>query len=336
MVSYYARRTLQSVFTVFAVATFSFVLIRLMPGGPVDYIRAQLMQAGDVDADQVNAMVEVYTNVHPDEPIYVQYIDYMSSLITGDLGISTWHGDPVIEILAAALPWTLFVMGISLVLTFAIGIALGAIMAYVEGSKFDFSTTVVSIFLTSIPYYVLAIIFLKFLAYQGGLFPTGGRVAHGMESGWNLEFIGSALHHAALPIASMVLTGFGMAALTMRGNSIRTLGNDYLRVARLRGLKKERIALQYVGRNAILPMYTGLMISIGFMFGGAVILEEIFRYPGVGYYMIQAINARDYPLMMGAFLLITIAVVISIFIADLTYGKLDPRAGHGGDDREAY
>lgn len=336
MVSYYVRRIVQAVLTVFTVATLAFVLIRLMPGGPVEYIRAQLMQSGDVDADQVNALVEVYTNVHPDQPLYIQYIDYMSSLLVGNLGVSTWHGDPVSEILAEAVPWTLFIMSISLGLTFGIGIVLGAIMAYFEGSRFDASSTMASIFLSSIPYYVLAVIFLKFLSYQWGIFPTGGRVAHGVESGFSLEFFGSALYHATLPIASLVLTGFGMAALTMRGNSIRTLGDDYLRVARLRGLKKRRIALRYVGKNAILPMYTGLMISIGFMFGGAVILEEIFRYPGVGYYMIQSINARDYPLMMGAFVLITVAVVISIFIADLTYGKLDPRAGHGGGEREAY
>lgn len=120
----------------------------------------------------------------------------------------------------------------------------------------------------------------------------------------------------------------------MRGNSVRVMGEDYVRVAELRGLKSRWIALSYVARNAILPMYTNFLISIGFMFGGAIILEEIFGYYGVGYYMIRSINARDYPLMMGCFLVITIAVVIAIYIGDLTYGKLDPRAG--GDTNESY
>jgi peptide/nickel transport system permease protein len=121
----------------------------------------------------------------------------------------------------------------------------------------------------------------------------------------------------------------------MRGNSISVLGNDYLRVARMRGLSERRIATNYVAKNAILPMYTGLMISIGFMFGGSIILEEIFRYRGMGYYVFTSIGSRDYPLMMGGFITITVAVVISIFIADLTYGKLDPRVRRG-DEREAY
>lgn len=338
MDSYYLGRTAQAIFTMFSVATISFALIRLMPGGPVDFVRAQLIQqqGGEADMEQINAMVEVYTNVRPDEPLYVQYWDYMTSLMVGDLGTSMWHGDPVSEILAAALPWTVFIMAISLILTFGIGIVLGAIMAYAEGSRFDLGSTLVSIFLNSVPYYVLAVILLYVLSYQGGMFPTGGRIGRGVEAGLSLEFFASALYHGILPIASLVITGFGIQALAMRGNSIRVLGEDYLRVARLRGLPKNKIALRYVGRNAILPMYTGLMISVGFMFGGAVILEEIFRYPGIGFYMVQAINARDYPLMMGAFVLITGAVVISIYIADLTYGKLDPRAGQGGGDREAY
>lgn len=331
---YYTERTAQALFTVLSVATLSFVLVRLMPGGPVDFVRAQLMQqGGQVDPEQVNAMVEIYTNVHPDEPLYIQYIDYMGSLLVGDLGVSMWYDEPVAAILADALPWTIFVMSVSLALTFGIGIGLGAIMAYAEGSRFDSVTTIISIFLNSIPYYVFAILVVYLLGYQWGIFPTGGRVGSGHEPG-SLSFFTSALHHAILPIASFVITGFGIQALAMRGNSIRVLGEDYLRVARLRGLPDHQIALRYVGRNAILPMYTGLMISIGFMFGGTVILEEIFNYHGLGYYMFQAIETRDHTLMMGAFLVITIAVVVSVFVADLTYGKLDPRAGTGGDNEQ--
>ncbi|GAA0249792.1 ABC transporter permease [Halobacterium noricense] len=303
----------------------------------MDFLRAQLIQqqGGNFDQAQLNALVEAYTNMQPNDPLLQQYIDYMIGLATGDLGRSVWYGEPVSEILASALPWTVFIMSIGLLLTFTLGVVLGAIMAYVEGSKFDVIATLVSIFLSSIPYYVAAIMFLMIFSLWNQWFPTGGRMNPNTTPGINLPFIIGVFYHAALPIASIVVTGLGMQALSMRGNSVRILGEDYLRVAHLRGLSSNRIALRYVGRNAILPMYTGLMISIGFMFGGSVILEEIFGYPGIGYYMLQAISARDYLMMMGAFLLITIAVVLGIYIADLTYGKIDPRAGEGAN-RESY
>ena len=177
--------------------------------------------------------------------------------------------------------------------------------------------------------------FLFLVGYQWQVFPTGGRTSETVEAGLSLAFLFDALYHAALPVLSFVLTRFGFQALAMRGNSINVLGENYLRAAELRGLPSRHIAFQYVGRNAVLPLYTTLMISIGTMFGGTVILEQIFTYPGVGYYMFQAIDARDYPLMMGAFILITTAIVIAILFADLTYGLIDPRAG-GGETRETY
>lgn len=334
---YYIERTLQALFTVFSVITITFGLVRLLPGGPVDYLRAQLAQGGNqISPGRLNALVEVYTNVNPSEPIYIQYVNYMGSLLQGDLGTSTYYSEPVMGILAAAAPWTIFVMSISLALTFGLGIVLGAIMAYIEGSRFDLVSSLTSIFLNSIPYYVMAVVLVFILGFQLNWFPTGGRVSSNATIGMNPEFLSSAVYHGTLPIISLVVTGFGIQALSMRGNSISVLGEDYVRVARLRGLPPQEIALRYVGRNAILPMYTGMMISIGFLFGGSVILEEIFSYPGIGYYMFRSIEARDYPLMTGAFLIITIAVVIGIYIADLTYGKLDPRAGSGGGDREAF
>lgn len=140
------------------------------------------------------------------------------------------------------------------------------------------------------------------------------------------------LYHAVLPILSLVLTSFGGIALSMRANSIQTLGSDYIRGARLRGLSDFRISYRYVARNAILPLYTGLLIQIGFMFGGAVILEQIFSYRGVGYLMLDATLRQDYSVMMGAFMIITIAVVGGVFVADLTYGRLDPRIQTGGEN----
>lgn len=340
MVNYYVERLGQAVVTIFTVISLSFVLIRLMPGGPMDYLRAQLSQTtsstSTMSEEEAAALIETYLNVNPQQPLWEAYIDYMFSIFQGDFGQSIWYEEEVSSILSEAITWTVFVMSISTFLTFGFGVTLGAVLAYREGSWSDLTISTGSIILSSTPFYILALILLSIFTYRLGWFPTGGKFNPDTTAGLNLPFIIGILKHATLPIISLVLTEFGGWALTMRGNSISVLGEDYLRVAHLRGLSDWRITSRYVGRNAILPMYTGLMISIGFLFGGAIILEEIFKYQGVGYYMLRALNARDWPLLMGGFIIITVAVVIGIFIADLTYGKIDPRASSGGGEREAY
>lgn len=333
--NYYAERTLQAFVTVLIVVTVTFLMIRLIPGGPMDFMRAQLIQqsqgrGGTVDMQRINELVQAYTNVHPDRPIWRQYVDYLVSLAQLDLGKSVWYDRPVASILAAAIPWTVFVLSIALLINFVFGIGLGALMAYFEGSRFDTGSTLFAILSTSVPYYIVAILLVYVFGYQLGWFPTGGRLPSGVDVGLTVAFFFGAIYHAALPVISLV-TGFAGLAISMRANSISVLGEDYIRVARLRGIRTRRIALRHVVRNAILPIWTQLLISIGFLFGGSIILEQIFAYHGVGYYMYQAIQSRDYPLMMGGFLVITIAVVISVYIADLSYGKIDPRVNSEGE-----
>jgi peptide/nickel transport system permease protein len=332
--NYYAKRIVMSVFTLFVVITFSFFLIRYMPGGPMDYMIANLQQQG-LSTTRARELAATYTQVNPDQPAYIAYVEYMGKILTGNFGTSTVYDKPVIDILITGLPWTLFVMSVSLVLSFSIGILTGAVMAYRESTRLDSGGTLVSTFLTSIPYYLVAIVLLMGFAYQLRLFPTGGRFQSDLSVGWNAEFLFSVLHHGSLPIMSITLTAFGGWALGMRGNSISVLGKDYLRVARLAGIPERDIVVKYVTPNAILPLYTNLMIAIGGIFGGSIILEQIFNYPGLGYYIYESINARDYPLMMGGFIMITIAVVTTIFIADVTYSYIDPRA-ETGDSRETY
>lgn len=331
--NYYLRRTLRIPLTVVAVATFTFGLIRLLPGGPFTQLRIQLLQQG-VPAEQVDARIEALQNIRPDAPLWQQYIDYMLGVLTLDLGQSISLNQPVIEVLARALPWTVFLVVTSTVLMFVIGVLIGAVQAYWEGSRFDKVASGGSIFLMSVPYYIFAVIFLFFLAFQWGWFPTGNAVARDVEAGFTVAYISSVLHHAALPIIAFTIGGIGSTALNMRGNGIQVLGEEYVEVARLRGLSNNRIATRYVAKNAILPMYTGLLLQIGFRLGGTVVLEEIFSYPGLGYYLIQAVNANDYPLMMGCFLVITVTLVVAVYIADLTYGLIDPRISAG--DADAY
>lgn len=323
--SHITRRIGQSVLTVLAVITISFFLIRLMPGGPVDALIARLVSQG-YNTEQINSIIQTYLEVDPQQPLLQAYMEYMIAVLQGEFGRSITQNEAVIDILARALPWTLFYASVSLLISFSTGVILGAYMAYKEGSPFDIGASIFLIIVNSTPYYVFAVIALAILGYQLQWFPTGGKMPTDVQPGLTFEFLFGALHHAALPIATSVFMGFGGFALSMRGNSISVLGEDYLRVGRLRGLTTNRLALRYVGRNAVLPLYTRLMLALGGVFGGSVILEQVFRYPGVGYYMFNAVKARDMPLMMGGFMVIAIAIVVGILIADLTYSRIDPRA----------
>jgi peptide/nickel transport system permease protein len=268
--------------------------------------------------------------------MHVQYFNYVTGILQGDLGTSTFYSQPVAQIYAEAIPWTLFVLGTALLITFAISISLGALLAYKEGSRFDSVVSTLSIVMNSVPFYIGAILLIAVFVTTLGWFPLAGRTSVDVEPGFTLPFILDVLKHATLPMLSVIITGFGVQTLAMRSNSVRVLGEDYIRVARLRMLPTSRIANQYVARNAVLPIYTGFVIQIGFIFGGSIILEEIFRYPGVGFYFFDAISSRDHPLMMGGFLLIAVAVVIAVLVADLTYGLIDPRASLDDDSQEAY
>jgi len=331
------KRIGKGIFTLWAVITITFGLIRLLPGGPMAAIRAQILQrrsGSEISDQELNRLVELYANISPDKPLWQQYIDYLIGILQGDFGQSMRYNEPVMDIIVEAAPWTIFVILTSLIISFLIGITLGALMAYYENSLFDKVMSSISTLLNSVPFFLTGIILLYILAYQYSLFPTGGRRPTDTQIGINLAFMIGVLYHAALPIISMVVTEFGGWALQMRGNSISVLGEDFTYAARLRGVPDRLIAIKYVGWNAVLPMYTGLMIAVGFVLGGSVILERIFTYAGLGYYIISAINARDYSLMMGAFLVITAAVVASVLVADLTYGLIDPRVG--GESNEQY
>lgn len=330
----------QAVFTLFIVIVITFVLYRLMPGGPIEAMRQQLISEAlargeSPDIQRINRLVEIRTNIRPDRPLYVQFYEYMRDIILyQDFGRSIANSEPVFDLLFRAMPWSVFVSVYGLIIGFTANIILGSAMAYYEGSRFDSGSTVLAVVLNSIPYYVGAVVFLAFLAFKWQLFPTGGRYDPATTPGLNVDYMLGVIHHASLPILSSILIGFGGLALSMRGNCIRVMGSNYLRVARMRGLSDSRIAIRYVGRNAILPLYTGFMIGLAGIFSSSIIMEQIFTYPGVGWYTFGALNNRDYPLLMGILIFFSTITVIGVLIADLTYGLIDPRASTG--DQEAY
>jgi len=324
------RRLGQGVFTVLAVLTLSFVMIRMMPGNPMGAMVEQLRAQG-INPVRARELVRIRMGTDPTKPLVPAYFEYMTNFFQGELGYSTFYQMPVATKLAQVMPWTLFVLSWGVFISFFTGMAVGAMMAYWEGGKLDVGFTTFAVLMGSIPFYVLAILLLVFTSYRWGWFPTGGKVRAGVDPGMNWPFIASMVRHATLPILSYLVAS-GIASLGMRGNSIRVLGEDYLRVARLRGLSDATISTQYVARNAVLPLYTTLLISIGEMFGGSVVLEQVFQYRGLGFAFYQALNQRDYAMMMGGFALITIVTVFALLLADLTYGYIDPRARGGKDE----
>lgn len=332
---YLRKRLLQAFVTMYSIVTLGFVAIRLMPGGPEDYLIGEIQSNPGAyglppqpTMEQISKVLREEMNFQPDAPMWERYVDYMLSAATGDFGqsIIIQPGVDNVELVLQAAPWTIFLSSIGIVYGLVAGIMFGSMMAYKEGSKFDVGTTVSILLTSSIPYYVVAILLLYFLSYQFSIFPTGGRFNNDVTVGFNPAFIGSVFYHAALPVLSTILIGFAGNALSLRANSIRVLGESHIRAARLRGLSTYTIATRYVTRNAILPMYTGIVLSLASLLSGAVILEQIFSYSGLGLLMYNATVQRDFPLLTTSIILTSFLFVVGTIIADFTYSMIDPRA----------
>jgi peptide/nickel transport system permease protein len=337
---FYIERTLRAIFTIWMAMTITFGLIRLIPSGPIEQMRVQIVRTNpQLTPAQVQSRLQDRADrlgLDLDAPLHQQYVDYMFGLLQGDLGMSFQESEPVARVLGEAMPWTLFYVTTATVLVFAVAVIWGAILAYKEGSLFDSASSSVSILASTIPSYVLAFVLLLVFSYRLGWLPARGKTSPLMQADLaSLTFLVDAFKHSLLLIASVFLTQVGLQVLAMRGNSIQILGEDYVRVARLRGLADRRIATRYVARNAILPLYTGFLTLIGFNLGASIVLEQVFRYQGLGWYMFLGLENRDYPLVMGTFLVYTLALVLAVFIADLTYSRIDPRVKQG-DTSEAY
>lgn len=334
--AYLRNRLIQAVVTLYSIVTLSFLLNKSMPGGAIDAIRADIRRnpkkyglPAEPTQQQINRVIESLVNIPPDKPLHEAYVDYMINVfIHFDLGesIVIASGVDVMELVLMRAPWTIFLSTVGMIYGIVIGICLGAVLAYYEGTQFDIGMTAAMILNSAIPYYVAAIFLLYIMGFQLEWFPTGGRVNPSADPGLNPKWVGSVFYHATLPALSFILTGFGGGALGMRANSIRLLGSDYIRNAHIRGLSTYRISVTYLARNAILPMWTGIVVGLGSLLGGSVIMEMIFQYPGMGLLMFDAAILRDFPVLMGAFVMTTVIFIIGTIIADFTYPLIDPRA----------
>lgn len=331
---YVIGRILKALLTIYVVATVTFFLGRLLPGNPVEvYINQQMSQFG-LSYQEAAARASALFAFDPDRPLLQQYVEYMSNLLRGDFGDSLLSpGQGVLEQISIYLPWTLFSVGVATVISFLLGILAGMAMAYRRGGWFDHVATTLGSTTNSIPNYLLALMIVVFLGVQWELFDfvrMRGSYSPGVVVGFNLEFILDALYHASLPIVVYVFTTLGGWMLVMKSSTVETLGEDYVTVARARGLSDRRIQTSYVGRNAMLPLFTAFAITLGTVVGGAILVEKIFQYEGVGSYFFEAIQRRDYPIIQGIALILTISIVAANLIADLLYSRIDPRVRVAG------
>ncbi|MGH8791543.1 MAG: ABC transporter permease [Stackebrandtia sp.] len=330
---YFAMRVLRAYFVVYVVATGVFFMLRGLPGNPVDVYIARLTAEG-IPYEEAAASAAAFYSFDPDAPLWQQYLDYLWGLVNGDFG-NTLSRITVLEKIGHHLPWTLFSVGLALLISVAVGLVLGMIMAYLRGGIFDQVTSAIGSVLHSIPNYLLAFIIVSIGGVQLGLFSyheMRGTYTSGVQPGFNMEFIQDAMFHATLPVLTYVLATVGTWALIMKASTTQALGEDYVTVARARGLGGGRVGSMYVGRNAVLPLVAQIATQAGFVVGGAIFVEKIFSYNGIGVTLYGAVADRDYALVQGILLIITITVVTANLLADLSYGLLDPRIRTSGKE----
>ncbi len=317
------------VLTLWAAVTLNFLLPRLMPGNPALAMMSKFH--GELGPGALKAL-DILFGVNTHKSLPAQYFSYLHQIATGNFGTSLdFYPASVTSIIGSAIWWTLGLVGITTILAFALGTGLGIVAAWRRGGRLDSIMPPVFVITSAVPYFwvgmVLVLIFgisLHWLPSQGGYYVSTD------TPGLTLTYFEDVLSHAILPAISLLVTTIGTWILTMRNTMITTLAEDYVRMARAKGLPGRRIMIDYAARNAILPNLTGFAMSLGFVVSGAILIEYVFNYPGVGSMLLQAVQGEDYPLMQALFLLITVAVLLAILVADIATALLDPRTRTAG------
>jgi peptide/nickel transport system permease protein len=293
-----------------------------MPGDPVSRMVARLQ--GQIRPDQIEALRESFGL--SDAPLWEQYLRYLGQIFTGNMGFSiSRFPTPVTDVIASVLGWTLLLGFVSLIIAVVIGNVLGILAAWRRGGILDSVVPPVLIFIGSFPYFWLAMGLLYLFGVTLQAFPLRHAYEVGTVPEFSLAFLGDVAYHLILPATSIVLVSVGGWMLGMRNTMIATNAEDYIVMAEAKGLRANRVMMQYAARNALLPSVTAFGMSLGFVVGGALLTEVVFAYPGVGYTLLSAVQNLDYPLMQGLFLTITTAVLIANFLVDIVYVRLDPR-----------
>jgi peptide/nickel transport system permease protein len=320
-VQYVLRRLAAAIFTVVLIVLLNFILFRAMPGSP------ERILLGRMPGVTPEILQQTRDRWGLDDPLFPdQFVAYISSTMRGDLGFSySARGRPVTDVIAQHLGPTVLLFGLGELVAIVGGLALGAYAGWKRGGVVDYLGNGLSLILYSTPYFLLGMGLLLVFATGLGWFPTFGMLTAGATYASPLALLGDLLGHLALPLATVALGLIGQYAILMRSSVIETLSEDYVTTARAMGLRDQRVLRKHALPNAMLPTVTLVAINLGYVVAGAITVEVVFNWPGLGTLTVNALAARDYPVLQGVFLILSIAVVFANFIADLVYARLDPR-----------
>lgn len=320
---YVLRRAGFFLLTLWVAVTLNFFLPRMMPGNPAIAMMAKFR--GRISGPALTSLETIF-GVNTGQSLPVQYVHYLGDVATGNFGTSLFYfPSPVSQVIGSAVFWTLGLVGVTTILAFILGTGVGIVAAWRRGGIIDSIAPPLLVISSAIPYFWVGMMFILIFGLKLQWLPWSGGADLTATPAWTPDYIGNVLEHALLPGLALLITTIGTWTLTMRNNMVSTLAEDYVRMARAKGLPGRRIMLDYAARNAILPNLTGFAMSLGFVVGGAILIEYVFNYPGVGYMLLQAVENEDYPLMQALFLLITVAVLVAILLADIATAIFDPR-----------
>jgi peptide/nickel transport system permease protein len=323
---YLIRRFLLFLLTLWLGATILFILPRLAPGDPVTAMMARMRQQGS-RVENSQSIIETWrARFGLDEPLPLQYLRYLLNLIRGDMGYSlSFFPATVSDMIAAALPWTIGLLTVATLVSFVLGTTIGALMGWRATPGILKTVLPLSLVFTSIPAFMLSILFIYLFGFMLKWLPYSGGYGRGLTIGWNWAFISSVLEHSILPAASLIFVSMGFSALGMRGMMISIDSEDYLVLAKLKGLSGSWIFWRYAVRNSILPQVTALALALGGVVAGATLVETMFSYPGMGHLMYQAITTQDYSLIGGIGFILILTTATAVLALDVLYPFIDPR-----------
>jgi peptide/nickel transport system permease protein len=322
-----AKRTFQLVLIVFIAVSINFLIPRLIPGDPVESaLRTKIAVSGSVSVD-VEAVAAAYrAKFGIDKPLWVQYLNYWGSIFNRDLGVSLVDfPQPVAQKIESAVPWTLGLLSVATMISFLLGSILGALIAWPRAPRLLHVLVPPFMLLSSVPFFLLAIVLVFTFSVLLPWFPPGGGFDPVSILRLDVPTLLDILYHAILPGLALVLGSVGFWALGMRAMMVSVLGEDFITFADSKGLPPQRVFLWYGMRNALLPQVTSLAIALGSILSGAVLVEAIFNYPGLGGILFTAISGKDYFVIQGIVLMLIFALALALFVVDLIYPLVDPR-----------
>lgn len=321
------KRLLQLLVVVFLAVSATFFITHLSPIDPVEQTMNRLTSRSGINPEAYQAMRQTLTELYGTEkPLLTQFVSFWSRFVRGDLGPSLLaYPTPAMNLVRRALPWTVTLLTVTVIITWLVGNILGGLAGYFQNNNFLKAFGVIAIGVQPIPYYIVALIFLIIFAFLWPVLPTSGSAGMFVTPGWNIRYVLSVLYHSILPASTLVVVGLGTWFLGMRSLVSNVVTEDYVTYAELGGVDSRKIVGSYVIRNAMIPQLTALAMALGGVFSGTVITEQVFTYPGLGVLLIDAINAGDFGLVLAVTSISIIAVAAAIFLVDLVYPILDPR-----------